>query len=163
MPTYDRFEGALPRYRDSDVLAAFMRGVYGWMCGGLAITAATAWFVSSSPALVAAIFGNRLLFWILGVPLAAGCAAALPRTATWPLPAGLGGVVGDWMAQLPSMLAGGPLSNAVRVSIVIGAKGFVFLAGTQQRPTITIGGAAAACTGRRSDRMISRFIGESYG
>ena len=65
MPTYDRFEGALPRYRDSDVLAAFMRGVYGWMCGGLAITAATAWFVSSSPALVAAIFGNRLLFWIL--------------------------------------------------------------------------------------------------
>jgi hypothetical protein len=65
MPTYDRFEGALPRYRDSDVLAAFMRGVYGWMCGGLATTAATAWFVSSSRALVAAIFGNRLLFWIL--------------------------------------------------------------------------------------------------
>ena len=65
MPTYDRFEGALPRYREPDVLATFMRGVYGWMCGGLAITAATAWFVSSSPALVAAIFGNRLLFWIL--------------------------------------------------------------------------------------------------
>jgi hypothetical protein len=31
-------------------------------------------------------------------------------------------------------------------------------------PIITLlGGAAAACTGRRSDRMISRFIGESYG
>jgi hypothetical protein len=26
-----------------------------------------------------------------------------------------------------------------------------------------LGGAAAACTGRQSDRMISRFIGESYG
>ena len=25
------------------------------------------------------------------------------------------------------------------------------------------GGAAAACTGRRSDRMLSRFVGESYG
>jgi len=65
MPSYDRFESSLPRYRDSEVIAAFMRGVYGWMCGGLLITAATAWFVSSSPALVAAIFGNRLLFWIL--------------------------------------------------------------------------------------------------
>jgi FtsH-binding integral membrane protein len=65
MAPYDRFEGALPRYRDSEVIASFMRGVYGWMCGGLLITALTAWFVSSSPALVTAIFGNRLLFWIL--------------------------------------------------------------------------------------------------
>jgi hypothetical protein len=29
--------------------------------------------------------------------------------------------------------------------------------------TTLLGGAAAACTGRRSDRTISRFIGESYG
>jgi uncharacterized protein len=67
MPTYDRHEGALPGYRDADVLAAFMRGVYGWMCGGLLITAVTAWLVSSSPALTAAIFGNRALFWILAL------------------------------------------------------------------------------------------------
>jgi hypothetical protein len=34
----------------------------------------------------------------------------------------------------------------------------------RRRDFITLlGGAAAACTGRRSDRMISRFIGESYG
>jgi len=65
MPTYDRYEGAFPGYRDADVLAAFMRGVYGWMCGGLAITAATAWLVASSPALTAVIFGNRAVFWIL--------------------------------------------------------------------------------------------------
>jgi FtsH-binding integral membrane protein len=65
MPTYDRYEGALPRYGDSDVLAQFMRGVYGWMCGGLAITAVAAWLVSSSPALTAAIFGNRAVFWVL--------------------------------------------------------------------------------------------------
>src|SRR5262250_3655292 len=67
MATYDRYEGAESRYRDADVLAAFMRGVYGWMCGGLAITALTAWFVSSSPALTAAIFGNRAVFWILAL------------------------------------------------------------------------------------------------
>jgi FtsH-binding integral membrane protein len=69
MPTYDRYETALPRrqYGDADLLAAFMRGVYGWMCGGLAITAVTAWLVSSSPALTAAIFGNRAVFWILAI------------------------------------------------------------------------------------------------
>jgi FtsH-binding integral membrane protein len=66
MATYDnRFEQTFPGYRDRDIVAAFMRGVYGWMCGGLALTAATAWFVSSSRALVAAIFGNPVLFWAL--------------------------------------------------------------------------------------------------
>jgi len=65
MPAYDNYERALPRDRDADVVARFMRGVYGWMCGGLAITAATAWLVAGSPALVAAIFGNRLLFCVL--------------------------------------------------------------------------------------------------
>src|SRR6516225_7580567 len=65
MPTFDRYEQALPRYRDADVVAAFLRGVYGWMCGGLAITAAVAWFVASSPAITSLIFGNRAVFWIL--------------------------------------------------------------------------------------------------
>jgi uncharacterized protein len=66
MATYDdRYERTFPAYRDADVVARFMRGVYGWMAGGLALTSATAWLVSSSPALVAAIFGNRLLFWVL--------------------------------------------------------------------------------------------------
>ena len=67
MPSvYDRSD-ALPRYRDADIVAAFMRGVYGWMCAGLAITAVTAWLVASSPALTAAVFGNRMVFWILAI------------------------------------------------------------------------------------------------
>jgi len=66
MPTYERYD-ALPRYRDGEIVAAFMRGVYGWMCGGLAVTAITAWLVSSSPMLTAAIFGNRMVFWILAI------------------------------------------------------------------------------------------------
>ncbi len=66
MPTLDRYD-TLPRLRDADVLAAFMRGVYGWMCGGLAVTALTGWLVSSSPLLTAAIFGNRMLFWVLAI------------------------------------------------------------------------------------------------
>jgi FtsH-binding integral membrane protein len=46
-------------------IGAFLRAVYGWMCGGLAITAAVASMVASSPGLVTAIASNRALFWVL--------------------------------------------------------------------------------------------------
>jgi S-DNA-T family DNA segregation ATPase FtsK/SpoIIIE len=49
----------------------------------------------------------RLGFWALAILLWAACAAALPRSAAWPLPAGLGGVIGDWMLRLPTFLVGG--------------------------------------------------------
>src|SRR5216684_5274996 len=55
--------GAFPRTAAVDQVSEFLRAVYGWMAAGLAITAATAWIVAGSPALVAAVFGNRLLFW----------------------------------------------------------------------------------------------------
>jgi FtsH-binding integral membrane protein len=48
-------------------VTAFLRAVYGWMCAGLAITAGTAWFVASSPALLNAIVANRAIFWILAI------------------------------------------------------------------------------------------------
>ena len=48
-------------------VTVFLRAVYGWMCTGLAITAATAWFVAGSPALMSAIIGNRAGFWILAI------------------------------------------------------------------------------------------------
>jgi len=41
----------------------FLRGVYGWMCAGLALTALTAWLVAGTPALVHALAANRLMFW----------------------------------------------------------------------------------------------------
>ena len=47
----------------ADRVNAFLRGVYGWMSAGLAITAVTAFMVASTPALVYAIVTNRLLFW----------------------------------------------------------------------------------------------------
>jgi DNA segregation ATPase FtsK/SpoIIIE, S-DNA-T family len=61
----------------------------------------------------------RLVFWILAVLLAAACAAALPRSATWPLPVGLGGVVGDWLLRLPAAIAGGALSALERAAIAV--------------------------------------------
>jgi S-DNA-T family DNA segregation ATPase FtsK/SpoIIIE len=46
----------------------------------------------------------RVLAWVLGAPLAAGFVACLPRSAAWPLPTGLGGVVGDALVRTPATL-----------------------------------------------------------
>ncbi|HMA16856.1 MAG TPA: Bax inhibitor-1/YccA family protein [Thermoanaerobaculia bacterium] len=51
----------------ADRVTAFLRKVYGWMFVGLAITAAVAFTVASSPTLVRAIFGNPILFIVLMV------------------------------------------------------------------------------------------------
>jgi DNA segregation ATPase FtsK/SpoIIIE, S-DNA-T family len=61
----------------------------------------------------------RLAVWILGLLLAAGCAATLPRSAAWPLPAGLGGVIGDWVLRLPALVAGGTLAGLPRVAVAV--------------------------------------------
>ena len=44
-------------------ITAFLRGVYGWMGCGLAVTAATAWFIANSPSAVALVATNRMLLW----------------------------------------------------------------------------------------------------
>lgn len=58
--------------------ARFITKVYGWMSIGLALTGAVAYLVSSSPALLQLIFGNKLLFWglIIGELLMVGYLAA---------------------------------------------------------------------------------------
>ena len=48
-----------------NVQSGVMRGVYGWMGGGLALTAVVSLMTASSPALLQAILGNRILFYAL--------------------------------------------------------------------------------------------------
>lgn len=43
--------------------ASFMTKVYGWMSLALLVTGLVAVYVASNPNLVAAIFGNKLVFW----------------------------------------------------------------------------------------------------
>ncbi len=43
----------------------FVRSVYNWMAVGLGLTGIVAWYVSSSPAAIQMIFGNRILFFAL--------------------------------------------------------------------------------------------------
>jgi S-DNA-T family DNA segregation ATPase FtsK/SpoIIIE len=52
--------------------------------------------------------GLRLLFWLAGTVLASAFAACLPVSPSWPLPSGLGGVVGDAVLYLPTALFGPP-------------------------------------------------------
>src|SRR6266700_2436155 len=59
----------------------------------------------------------RLVVWIAAVLLFSGFAACLPRTATWPLPAGLGGVVGDGMLRLALLVVGESLFGLTRVVV----------------------------------------------
>ena len=68
----------------TDQVHAFLRAVYGWMCAGLAITAGTAWFVAGSPAVMAAIATNRLLFgcwWAHSSVSSSRCRPAWPHMA----------------------------------------------------------------------------------
>ena len=56
---------------------------------------------------------NKLILWVVGSALAAGCASLLPIPASWPLPTGLGGVIGDAVLWAPRrLLAGWPLGQA---------------------------------------------------
>ena len=48
----------------------------------------------------------RLAFWLVGRAAGAGFASCLPRTPHWPLPAGLGGVIGDALLRLPALVFG---------------------------------------------------------
>jgi len=62
-----RFDRSIPA---AERVNAFLRAVYGWMATGLAITAASAWFIAGSPGIVRAIISNRLLFWaVMGAQL----------------------------------------------------------------------------------------------
>ena len=47
----------------ADRVTGFLRGVYMWMFVGLGLTALVALYIASSPAIVMAIAGNRLLFF----------------------------------------------------------------------------------------------------
>ncbi len=73
----------------------------------------------------------RVLLWLLGTVLAAAFASCLPRGIRWPLPCGLGGVVGDALLRLPVVLFGMPLKGTYGLvtAIVLGLAALFAFAG----------------------------------
>ena len=65
----------------------------------------------------------RVMLWPVGAVLAAASASCLPRSAHWPLPCGLGGVIGDAILRLPVLLFHVPLrgGSSVIAGVVLGA------------------------------------------
>jgi DNA segregation ATPase FtsK/SpoIIIE, S-DNA-T family len=62
----------------------------------------------------------RLILWTLGALAAAAFASCLSTSAAWPLPTGLGGVVGDALLRMPAWLFGAPLAGGVRIALALG-------------------------------------------
>ncbi len=75
----------------------------------------------------------RVALWAVGTALAAVFASCLPRTAHWPLPSGLGGVVGDALLRLPAALLHRPPSASTGphfiTAFVLGIAALVAFAG----------------------------------
>ena len=71
--------------------------------------------------------------WILSTILAAGFASCWPHGGKWPLPTGLGGVIGDALVRAPAVALGPPgLVYHLTLCIVLGAAtvaAFLFAAG----------------------------------
>ncbi|HET8918864.1 MAG TPA: DNA translocase FtsK [Xanthobacteraceae bacterium] len=64
----------------------------------------------------------RVILWPLGAVLAAAFASCLPRSTHWPLPCGLGGVIGDAILRVPVLLFHVPIrgGNSVIAGVVLG-------------------------------------------
>jgi DNA segregation ATPase FtsK/SpoIIIE, S-DNA-T family len=73
----------------------------------------------------------RVFLWIIGAVLSAAFASCLPRSAHWPLPSGLGGVIGDAILRLPAVLFNAPLNgdNRFAAAVILGAAAFITFAG----------------------------------
>jgi S-DNA-T family DNA segregation ATPase FtsK/SpoIIIE len=62
----------------------------------------------------------RVVLWLFGAAFAAAFASCLPRGSHWPLPSGLGGVIGDAVLRVPATILGTPLTGTYRVAAAIG-------------------------------------------
>src|SRR5262245_2832499 len=74
----------------------------------------------------------RVAVWVFAMVAAAGFASCLPASRAWPLPTGLGGVIGDALLRIPAALARAPLSGVTRITVatLLGALALLGLAFT---------------------------------
>ncbi len=84
----------------------------------------------------------RIAVWVLATVVCAGFASCWPRTGTWPLPTGLGGVTGDALLRLPASLIGADgFFTRLALGIVFGAATIVAFViasgwGSREKPVV---------------------------
>jgi DNA segregation ATPase FtsK/SpoIIIE, S-DNA-T family len=78
--------------------------------------------------------GRRLLLWLVGSLAAAGFAAVLPVTSRWPLPTGLGGLLGDAILFGPRRIFGGHAAILLVFAIGFAAVAILALTASVGRP-----------------------------
>jgi S-DNA-T family DNA segregation ATPase FtsK/SpoIIIE len=78
----------------------------------------------------------RIACWILCTVIAAGFASCWPHGGAWPLPTGLGGVVGDALVRAPALVFGTP---GLAYRLVLG-----FILGTAMIATLLVAGGFGA-------------------
>ena len=73
----------------------------------------------------------RVLLWLFGAVLMAAFASCLPHGGHWPLPSGLGGVVGDAVLRIPQKVLGAHFAGNFRMAtaIVLGIAALAAFAG----------------------------------
>jgi S-DNA-T family DNA segregation ATPase FtsK/SpoIIIE len=104
----------------------------------------------------------RLVIWIVGVGLAAAFAATVPPTPSWPLPVGLGGVAGDALLRLTTMLTGDPPVGLTRLGIGA-ATGMMSLIALVIACGVGLHGDARDLTGKKADDDDEERVSVSLG
>lgn len=87
-------------------------------------------------------FKKRLMAWPIAMAAASAAFGCLPVFKTWPLPAGMGGITGDMILSIPSIIIGDYPSHIFAVIffilLIIPAIGFtLYAAGLVNRPPKT--------------------------
>jgi S-DNA-T family DNA segregation ATPase FtsK/SpoIIIE len=72
---------------------------------------------------------TRILLLVCGIACSAALASLLPATGRWPLPTGLGGVLGDALLVLPRRLAGESSAGALVAALIFGFGAVISLTG----------------------------------
>ncbi|ODA68009.1 DNA translocase FtsK [Methyloligella halotolerans] len=106
---------------------------------------------------------SRLLAWPVSVVLLAGAFSALPQPKSWPLPSGLGGIIGEVLVAAAGII--GPFLPGAAISFVAGL-GFLifgtwlllFACGTKLSNLIALWGPTASRTGEWANASLGAAL-----
>lgn len=124
-----------------DVASVYMRHVYSWMTVGLCVTAASAWCVASSPALLNMIFGNSFGLILLGIAVIAlpmvlsGMIARLSSAAATGIFVGYSALMGAFLSSVLLAYTGASVMSAF--VITAGTFGAMSLYGSVTKRDLT--------------------------